>query len=77
MAYRPNQTMNFYVDPADGHDDYVISLALAVDAARDLDPRPRVARGRMQPLAAPQLSNRSTEGGRKCQQSPQSKCRER
>ncbi len=46
VAYRPNQTMNFYVPPAEGHDDYLMSLALAVEAARELDPRPRVARGR-------------------------------
>lgn len=46
VAYRPNQTMNFYIPPSEGHDDYVMSLALAVEAARDLDLRPRVARGR-------------------------------
>jgi hypothetical protein len=39
--------MNFYVPPSEGHDDYLMSLALAVEVARDLDPRPRVARGRM------------------------------
>ena len=49
-AYRPNQTMNFYIPPSEGHDDYLMSLALAVEAARDLDLRPRVARGR--PTAA-------------------------
>jgi hypothetical protein len=47
VAYRANQTMNFHVPPSEGHDDYLMSLALAVEAARDLDPRPRVARGRM------------------------------
>ena len=46
VAYRPNQTMNFFVTPSDGHDDYLMSLALAVEAARDLEPRPRIARGR-------------------------------
>lgn len=46
LDYRPNRTMNFYVDPSQGHDDYLMSLALTVDAARDLDVRPRVARGR-------------------------------
>jgi len=50
VAYRPNQTMNFYVDPSEGHDDYLVSLALAADAARELDTRPRVARGRIQHL---------------------------
>ncbi|MCK4702788.1 hypothetical protein KAT55_05475, partial [Candidatus Bathyarchaeota archaeon] len=25
--YRPNQTMNFYVDPTEGHDDFLMSLA--------------------------------------------------
>ena len=43
--YRPNQTMNFYVDPQDGHDDFLVSLALMVHAARDLSPRE--ARGRL------------------------------
>jgi len=46
VAYRSGRTMSFFVDPSDGHDDYLMSLALAVEAARDLDPRPRVARGR-------------------------------
>ena len=41
--YRPNQTMSFYVDPADGHDDLLMSLALAVEAARDY--APKIARG--------------------------------
>ncbi len=31
--YRPNQTLGFYVDPAEGHDDYLMSLALTVHAA--------------------------------------------
>ena len=39
--YRASQTMNFFVDPAQGHDDYLMSLALVVEAARDS--RPRVA----------------------------------
>jgi hypothetical protein len=38
-AYRPNQTLNFFVDPAEGHDDYLISLALVVQAAKDYLPR--------------------------------------
>jgi hypothetical protein len=44
VAYRANRTMNFFVDPADGHDDYLMSLALAVEAASDA--APRTARGR-------------------------------
>jgi hypothetical protein len=43
VDYRPNQLMNFYVDPADGHDDYVSSLALTLHAAQFATPR--VARG--------------------------------
>ena len=39
VRYRPNQTMNFYVDPQEGHDDFLVSLALMVQAARDLVPR--------------------------------------
>ncbi|MCX6000794.1 MAG: hypothetical protein NTU41_14780, partial [Chloroflexi bacterium] len=42
-GYRPNRTMNFCVDPADGHDDLLMSLALAVEAARDF--APKVAKG--------------------------------
>ena len=42
--FRANQTMNFYVDPSQGHDDYLSSLALLVKAA---EYRPRLARGRM------------------------------
>lgn len=38
-TYRPNQTLNFYVDPEQGHDDYLISLALCVNGARDYSPR--------------------------------------
>ncbi len=37
--YRPNQTMNFYVDPQDGHDDFLMSLALLAQAAKDFSPR--------------------------------------
>jgi hypothetical protein len=37
--YRPNQTMNFYVDPTQGHDDFLISLALLVEAANQYSPR--------------------------------------
>jgi hypothetical protein len=43
-VYRANRTMSFFVNAADGHDDYLISLALLVDAAADA--APRVARGR-------------------------------
>jgi hypothetical protein len=31
--------MNFYVDPQDGHDDFLMSLALVAEAARDFSPR--------------------------------------
>ncbi len=37
--FRPNQTMNFYVDPAQGHDDFLMSLALLVEAAGKYSPR--------------------------------------
>jgi hypothetical protein len=37
--YRPSQTMNFYVNPADGHDDFLMSLALMVEAANRYVPR--------------------------------------
>ena len=38
-VYRPNQTLNFFVDPSEGHDDYMISLALVVQAAADWAPK--------------------------------------
>jgi hypothetical protein len=37
--YRPNQTMNFFVEPARGHDDFLMSLALLVEAASHYSPR--------------------------------------
>ena len=37
--YRPSQTMNFYVDPAEGHDDFLMSLALLGEAANQYSPR--------------------------------------
>jgi len=39
IQYRPNQTMNFYVDPSQGHDDFLMSLALLVEAAGRYTPR--------------------------------------
>lgn len=41
---RLNRQMNFYVDPREGHDDHLMSLALLAEAARDLTPR--TAKGR-------------------------------
>jgi hypothetical protein len=37
--YRPNRILNFYVDPSQGHDDYLMSLALLVEASRQYSPR--------------------------------------
>ena len=42
--YRPNQTINFYVDPQEGHDDFLVSLALVVQAAKGLGPREAIGR---------------------------------
>ena len=39
-----NQRLSFYVDPREGHDDLLMSAALAVEAAASAEPR--VARGR-------------------------------
>jgi hypothetical protein len=36
--------MNFFVDPAEGHDDYLISLSLAVHAARGAVRRAAIGR---------------------------------
>ena len=41
---RPNLTINFYVDPAEGHDDYLMSLALCVEAASGAVPRKATGR---------------------------------
>jgi len=38
-VYRPNQTLNFFVDPVEGHDDYLMSLALVIQAANGYTPR--------------------------------------
>jgi hypothetical protein len=37
--YRASQTMNFFVDASDGHDDYLMSLALLVEAGEQFSPR--------------------------------------
>ncbi len=42
--YRASRTMNFYVDPSHGHDDFLMSLALVVEAGSLYEPR--TARGR-------------------------------
>ena len=49
-VYRPNRTLAFAVDAAEGHDDYLMSLALVVEAAVGLVPR--AARGRLEEGAA-------------------------
>jgi hypothetical protein len=45
-AYRDGRTLQFDVDPADGHDDFLLSLALCVDAARH-EGGSRTAHGRL------------------------------
>ena len=45
VQYRMDKSMNFYVEETQGHDDYLNSLALLVEAGKYL---PRVARGRPQ-----------------------------
>ena len=37
--YRPNKTINFSVDPAKGHDDFLMSLALVMEAANIYETR--------------------------------------
>jgi hypothetical protein len=43
--YRPSQTMNFYVDTSEGHDDFLMSMALLVEATANY--HPRAARGEL------------------------------
>ncbi len=45
QTYRPNRTLDFFVPATEGHDDYLMSLALAVQAAKR--PAPRKAQGRV------------------------------
>ena len=42
--YRPSQTMNFLLDPSQGHDDFLMSLALLVEASHHSELR--IARGK-------------------------------
>jgi len=42
--YKPNRALNFYVDPSKGHDDYLVSLALTVEAAARYEPRSAVGK---------------------------------
>ena len=44
--FRPSQTVNFYVSPAEGHDDFLMSLALVVEAANQYEPKTAVGRVR-------------------------------
>jgi hypothetical protein len=44
--YRPSQTVNFYVSPSEGHDDFLMSLALVVEAANQYQPKTAVGRVR-------------------------------
>jgi hypothetical protein len=37
--YRASQTLNFFVDPVKGHDDFLMSTALLVEAANEYVPR--------------------------------------
>ena len=37
--FRPSQLMNFYVSPSEGHDDFLMSLALTVEAANRYERR--------------------------------------
>lgn len=59
-VYRDERAMQFHVDPAEGHDDYLMSLALAVDAARHTR-EPRAARGRVAGMRTVQVER--TKGG--------------
>ena len=47
VAYRANSTMNFFVDAAEGHDDYLVSAALLVKASEAQQRRAAVGRVRV------------------------------
>jgi hypothetical protein len=55
-----NQRLSFYVDPREGHDDLLMSLALAVEAAAGAEPR--VAVGRQAPLTLTLSPQRGARG---------------
>ncbi|XUX00950.1 MAG: hypothetical protein TUN42_02890 [Dehalogenimonas sp.] len=42
--YKPNHSLNFFVDPSKSHDDYLVSLALTVEAANRYEPRAAVGK---------------------------------
>jgi hypothetical protein len=44
--YRPSQTVNFYVSASEGHDDFLMSLALLVEAANQYQRKTAVGRVR-------------------------------
>jgi hypothetical protein len=44
--FRPSKTVNFYVSPSEGHDDFLMSLALVVEAANQYEPKTAVGRVR-------------------------------
>ncbi|MDZ4245813.1 MAG: hypothetical protein U1D67_01700 [Dehalococcoidia bacterium] len=44
-AFSSNKTANFFVEPSRGHDDFLMSLALLVEAARLYEPRTATSRG--------------------------------
>ena len=48
--YRPNQTVDFFVAPSQGHDDFLVSAALLVKAG---ERQPRIARGRVEASTDP------------------------
>ena len=50
--YRPNQTVDFFVSPSQGHDDFLVSAALLVKAG---ERQPRIARGRVEASTDPLL----------------------
>ncbi|TES84285.1 MAG: hypothetical protein E3J92_01645 [Dehalococcoidia bacterium] len=44
--YRPSQTLNFYVSPSEGHDDFLMSLALLVEAAERYEAKTAIGKVR-------------------------------
>ena len=44
-CFRPNQTINFFVEQSQGHDDSLMSLALLVEAGKDYIPRKAKGKG--------------------------------
>ena len=62
-ALHENQRLSFYVDPREGHDDLLMSLALAVEAAAGAEPRFALGRSSSELRVPPALRDPARREG--------------